>query len=324
MWAGVALVIGLTAELGGQQELLARVRTLYTEARYEEALAAIEEIPHVAAATEQPLAEYQALCLLALNRIIEAERLVEHIFALNPLYRPIGDVPPRFVALVARVRSEFLPGLIRKWFSDGTAAVGERRYELANALFDLIRDVLKAAGQDPALSAVADDLMPQLTRLQQVSRAFAAVPRLPDPPATAVTNRPQDTHTQAGPGVTPSVLVLQALPEATSVVTNRPRDIYTQVDSGVTPPVPVRQMLPEASVLGHVITTPLEGELELVIGPTGTVQSAHLRRPIHPAYDPLLLKAAQQWTYRPAIRNGEPVTYRAVMTLQLSSPTASH
>jgi tetratricopeptide (TPR) repeat protein len=76
----------------------------------------------------------------------------------------------------------------------------------------------------------------------------------------------------------------------------------------VTPPAIIDQKMPPWPA-----RVPLDGRrmgmLEIVIGTDGTVARAAMRRSVHPAYDPLLLAAARQWRYTPALRDGQPAAY---------------
>ena len=59
------------------------------------------------------------------------------------------------------------------------------------------------------------------------------------------------------------------------------------------------------------------GTIEIVVDPTGKVSTATVTRSVNAAYDPLLLKAAMQWQYKPATRAGVPVTYRYAVDIHL-------
>jgi TonB family protein len=76
----------------------------------------------------------------------------------------------------------------------------------------------------------------------------------------------------------------------------------------VIPPTVIDQRMPpwpsRVPLDGHRI-----GMLEIVIGTDGTVARAAMRRSVHPAYDQLLLAAARQWRYTPAMRDGQPAAY---------------
>jgi hypothetical protein len=85
--------------------------------------------------------------------------------------------------------------------------------------------------------------------------------------------------------------------------------IYSADDPDVVPAVPIRRDLPRWSGSARVGTAP--GEIEIVVGEDGLVESVALPRPIARGYDEQLLNAARAWRFRPAVRDGRPVKYRA-------------
>lgn len=58
--------------------------------------------------------------------------------------------------------------------------------------------------------------------------------------------------------------------------------------------------------------------LEIVISPDGHVQQARLQKAIHPRYDQLLLASTRNWTYRPALRDGQPTPFVKNVRIELS------
>jgi hypothetical protein len=64
----------------------------------------------------------------------------------------------------------------------------------------------------------------------------------------------------------------------------------------------------------------LQGSIELLISEVGTVLQTKVIRSIHPRYDPVLLQAARDWTFRPAMHNGAPVKYRYAFDVRLGGP----
>jgi TonB family protein len=80
---------------------------------------------------------------------------------------------------------------------------------------------------------------------------------------------------------------------------------------GVEPPVTLRQNLPAVppTLAQHFGPGTLSGVLELTINEQGSVESVTVVKSIHPAYDVLLVTAAKQWKYRPAMQNGVPVPF---------------
>jgi TonB family protein len=61
-----------------------------------------------------------------------------------------------------------------------------------------------------------------------------------------------------------------------------------------------------------------QGHLRIVIDERGRVESAALVRPFLPGYDELLVEAARQWQFRPATKDGVPVRYAKIFTIDVS------
>ena len=85
-----------------------------------------------------------------------------------------------------------------------------------------------------------------------------------------------------------------------------PNRIYGVSDSNVVPPVVVRQELPPFPT---VVTSAMQGSMDVVIDETGGVMASSMRSPVSPLYDSHALAAARTWRYRPAMLNGAPVKY---------------
>ena len=63
------------------------------------------------------------------------------------------------------------------------------------------------------------------------------------------------------------------------------------------------------------------GVLRLVIDKSGTVESATMLTGTRPAYDQLLVRAAREWKFEPAQKQGRPVRYLRIVEIHLA-PTA--
>jgi len=61
--------------------------------------------------------------------------------------------------------------------------------------------------------------------------------------------------------------------------------------------------------------------LRLVIDKSGTVESATMLTGTRPAYDQLLVRAAREWKFEPAQKQGRPVRYLRIVEIHLA-PTA--
>ena len=83
-------------------------------------------------------------------------------------------------------------------------------------------------------------------------------------------------------------------------------------------PVVITQLLPPwrpESPVEERLT--FSGVIELVVGEDGKVMTATIVRTVHARYDAQLLKAAQEWRYRPATKDGKPVRFRLGMNIHL-------
>jgi TonB family protein len=57
--------------------------------------------------------------------------------------------------------------------------------------------------------------------------------------------------------------------------------------------------------------------MDIIIDPTGAVESATMASPPNQAYDRLVLAASKTWQYQPATLNGTPVKYRKRIQISL-------
>jgi hypothetical protein len=86
----------------------------------------------------------------------------------------------------------------------------------------------------------------------------------------------------------------------------------------VTPPTIIARRLPEWRPNFFELNRTFSGDLELVIGEDGpsdvrvATDAACIR-----GIDEALLESTKGWTFKPATRNGVPVPYRYVMTVQI-------
>jgi TonB family protein len=85
--------------------------------------------------------------------------------------------------------------------------------------------------------------------------------------------------------------------------------------SGLTDPQVLRRVSPEYS--GHAMVSKIEGTvgLEVEIETNGTVGKARVTKSLDPSLDEEALKAARQWLFIPAKRNGAPVATLVTLLL---------
>ncbi len=278
------------------QDSLSAARELYASAAYEDALAVLSRLNMAGLRPDdgRTADQYRALCLLALGKTAEASQAIEAVVAGQPLYRPTeGEVSPRVRAAFSDVRQRVLPGLVQQRYAVYKTAFDRKDYRTASAGFNELLALyadpdLALAGTRPPLS----DLRVLIGGFYELSLQASTPPPAPDPlpPARTAIATPQ-----------------QQLPE--------PPRLYSSADGDVVPPVVVRQQLPPYP--GQV-NRPMVGAIEVVIDENGYVVQAAMRASVVPSYDRQVVSSAQNWRYRPAMRNGTPVKYRKMVQVAVT------
>ena len=106
------------------EDSLEAARQLYASAEYTSALAMLNAL----ATSESPreerrtIALYRTLCLLAVGRGAEADRAIEAMVSMDPLYRPdADDIPPRMRAAISEARKRMLPAILQERYKESKA-----------------------------------------------------------------------------------------------------------------------------------------------------------------------------------------------------------
>src|SRR5689334_18969368 len=290
----VACIVLLTPLALQAEDSVAAARDLYTAANYEDALVVLNRLVSTSGQPSDRMAvnQYRAFCLLALGRMVEAERAIEAVLSVDLLYHPVDtDMSPRLRAAFAGVRQRILPAIVQQEYARAKAAFDRQEYPAAIAQFDR---VLRALGS-PDLGAVGEN--PPLSDLRTLANGFrdlSAKALAPPPP--------------------PPQPVLPPAPVAAVA----PKGIFGGLEKGIMPPVIVRQSLPPFP--RDLITRNNDGVLEVVISEVGAVESAVMRTPINPRYDQIVMTAAKSWKYAPATLNGVPVKFRKTINITLKPP----
>jgi tetratricopeptide (TPR) repeat protein len=269
---------------------IATARELYAAARYDEALAVLDDLtlsPTTVPAEHKAIHQYRSLCLLALGRGEEAEAAIASVVRVDPFYLPgEAEASPRVRSTFADVRQRLLPDLAAARYGEAKQAYDRKAFAEAAVRFRELVLLL----DDPQMNGRLPDLRTLAAGFVELAAA-AAEP----PPA------PKEEPLPAAPVPPPAPL------EPT---------IYTTDDQDVTPPVVVRQDVP--AVPGAITgLTKDKGVIEVVIDEEGRVVSIALRVRLHPVYDTALLNAARDWKYKPATLNGEPVRYRKLLQISV-------
>ena len=289
----VVVLVTLAGSAIAGQDPLAAAKDLYAAASYEEALSTLSRLaqtatPDVAGQIDQ----YRAFSLFALGRTTEAEKVAETFIRSNPLARlNEGEASPRIEAMFAAVRKRVLPSVIRDEYRTARAAIDRKDLKTAEPHLRMVSRMLNEARSSGEIDETLTDLsliVDGFLGLSQASAQQAA-------PAATAAARPAAANSSA-PVLNPAMVVYSG--------TSDPR---------LVPPVAISQNVPDmpsnvSDIMRRGTRKPVV--LELTINERGDVQDAAVIESSEPLYDQLVLRAARQWKYRPATRDGVPVKFR--------------
>ena len=273
----------------GGRDIVGTARDLYASARYDEALAVLND-SSVAVADRKSIEQYRSLCLLALGRGTEAESAIAAVITADPSYQPgEAEASPRVRAAFSDVRKRLLPELAGARYLEAKATYDRKDYATAGQQFKALLALL----DDPDMGGRLADLRTLASGFADLAAAAAAPPPAPKPEPLA-----------AAPVVTPAPKV-------------DPNRIYTMLDADVLMPKVIRQEMPPL-LQSMKAQARDRGIIEVVIDEQGRVTFAAVRSSVHPMYDASLLSAARDWRYQPATFAGKPVKYRKMIQINVS------
>jgi TonB family protein len=273
----IALAIVLfSAATAAAQDALTTARDLYASAEYEEALTALGKVTAETSSTVTEIDRYRVLCLMALGRASEADKVIESIVSNDPFYQPAAaDAAPRVRAAFTSVRQRMLPVLARSLYLDAKAAFDRKAYaEAASALEKVVKVIDNIEGAGRAELGDLRVLASGFLDLSRASVAAVAAAPAPSPP----TEKPASTTVPT--------------PAAALSFTNL---VVLKQDL---PPLPFSLVSLNAGEY--------RGMVEVDIDETGSVTDARILQSVHVLYDPLLLKEARDWKYEPPRVGGKP------------------
>jgi hypothetical protein len=275
---------------------LAAARDLYVSASYDDALAMLGTLSNGQKSLEerQSIDLYRTLCLFALGKTTEADKVIEAMLLRDPLYRA-GDeeLSPRVETAFQTARRRILPSVIQQKYAEAKAAFDKQEWATASTGF---ADVLKSIG-DPDIASAAG--APPLSDIKTLSAGFRDLAVKSTPP----------------PAPAPKVVAEVAKPV-------RPvKAVYAAEDRDVLPPVAVVQRVPKYPAN---VTRPLQGVLQFVIDEDGAVQTPTMPVSIDMSYDGMVISAAKKWQYTPATLDGKPVKYMKRLTISVSTTPPQH
>jgi hypothetical protein len=278
------------------QDALTRAKDLYASAAYDDALAVLDQLKLDSSSPDVVEAgQYRAFCLLALGRSDEGRKAIAGIVEADPLFQPAEtQMSPRLVTVFRDVRKQLLPRIVQQSYAEAKVAFDRKELEAAAIGFDRVLLLLN----DPDLPASSGT-----TDLRMLATGFRDLSKVaPPPPPPKAAGPPPSIPPSAKPANAPG-----------------PPRTYGPNDADVTPPVVISQQLPPWRPSKLAATRrDYQGAVALVIDESGNVESVALLTSLQPEYNPVLLKAAREWKFRPATKDGRPVRYRKVVGIRLS------
>jgi TonB family protein len=276
------------------RDVVGPARDLYASARYDEALAVLNDLKPADTGTtvadRKSIEQYRSLCLLALGRGTEAESAIAAVVTADPSYQP-GEVEasPRVRSAFSDVRKKLLPDLANGRYGEAKALFDRKEYAAAAQGFRRVISLL----DDPEMGGKLSDLRTLANGFLDLSVAATAPP--PEPPKPVV----------AAPPPPPPA----PMPD--------PNRVYTLSDKDVVPPTVIRQGMPQLTP-AMKLQAKERGIVEIVIDELGRVTNVVIRESVHPMFDSELMTMGRDWKYQPATLNGKPVRFRKMIQINVT------
>jgi protein TonB len=291
LMSGSAALIWAAAVAGAAaQDPVQTVRDLYAAAAYEDALAAASRLQ---GERPQAVEQYRVYSLTALGRHEEAQKAMEALVRADPAYvLDPAETPPRVQEAFTKVQQRLLPVVTKDLYQEARAALDRKDRDEAIGKFEKLLKIIDGAG--PSASSSLGELRVLADGFLDLSRA------LPTAEKTAAANT--DDRPAAPPAAPPAAGLA---PPPT--IETRP----VAIEQGLPSWVPTDTLSRRSSFSGAVLVR---------IGTDGRVESAEIERGVHPTYDAALIRAARQWRYQPATRNGLPIASELTVEVTLRPP----
>ena len=305
-------------------DALGQAKQLYESASYEQALDALNRLEPADTSTMEDLQSarrYRVLCLVALDRNVDAERVLEELIRAEPTTAVTGDLSPRVETLVQEVRQRVARSIVKENYEQGRNAYDRKQYAEAA---DRLGTVMKLV-EDPTLGLKSDRSMADLRVLADgfLTLSQALIPAAPPAgrPAASVKSTPAADSPPARKPLAAPVAAPSRSDSVAAGATASTRQEPVATASAFVPPKAIARPIPRFDQASAGYATRREGELEIEIGVDGSVVSAEVKVPTNPTYDALLLATIRQaWKYEPATRLGVPVPYRVRVKFVLAGP----
>jgi tetratricopeptide (TPR) repeat protein len=141
-------------QVPGGRDVVGTARDLYASARYDEALAVLND-SSVTVTDRKSIEQYRSLCLLALGRGTEAESAIAAVITADPTYQPgEAEASPRVRSAFSDVRKRMLPELAGARYLEAKATYDRKDYATAIQQFKQVIALL----DDPDMGGRLADL----------------------------------------------------------------------------------------------------------------------------------------------------------------------
>ena len=217
---------------------------------------------------------------------------------------------------------------------NGSGPVSKAMERTSLAMEQIASDVATKLGMTTSVAPGSDAGKPGAGTTKPATVATPAKPaatRKPAPPGPAMPVEKVPAEPEPVPivaSVEPRVAAARAPepdpPAATlddALVVNRPTitdallPIYSEDDRDV---VPARLLTTQTSGPLFSGIRPDMNTMELVVSPSGRVETVRLMSPTKRMTDMLLLSGAKTWKFSPALREGQPVRYRTMFSWEIT------
>jgi TonB family protein len=296
---GLVASLALSVVPAAAQDAITRAKNLYQSADYDEALSVLDQLKiDPASETVPEIAAYRVFCLLALGRSGEADLGIGAILKQDPRYQPSeSETSPRIRAVFEDERRRLLPQILQERYERAKASFERKEFQSAADQFKTLLSLI----DDPALAGEESRTDFRMVISGFFDLAQAAMGTQTPPPAT--------------PSIPPPTVAVAPNPATPAAAVKA--QIYSANDTDVVPPVTMSKKMPSWPQGTVELWHGLVGLLEVVVDEQGNVAVASIKRSVHPIFDAKLLQAARDWKFRPASRQGQPVSYRALIEVKV-------
>jgi hypothetical protein len=244
---GLAFALGwliVMSATGAHAQDIARAKSYYASASYEEALGVLSALHGKATPPEATeISMYEVFCLVALGRGDDARRVIESIVRENPEYHLTDEqASPRVRAMFDTFRTPLLPDIVRDSYTKGREAFDQKDFASAMKNFD--RVLALTTELEPIKDASLRDIRTLASGFRDLGRiALAEKPAAAPAPTTPAAPAPGGPNAAAAPP--PSTPAAPAArPQTQAAAPVDPRHIYVPGDANVKPAVPAPRPCP--------------------------------------------------------------------------------